>query len=121
MLEHIQAEYPLEGCGLLAGQEGQVVWGTAVPNILHSETAYEMDALLQIKAMLEIETQGWELLAIYHSHPQGPETPSATDIAQATYPEAVYLIISLADWSKPVVRGFTIWGDQVTEIAVTVE
>jgi proteasome lid subunit RPN8/RPN11 len=56
--------------------------------------------------MVEWEDAGLELLAIYHSHPQGPEGPSETDIAMATYPEATYIIISLANRARPRVRAF---------------
>ncbi len=121
MLRHVQAEYPLEACGLLAGPAAGVVWGTAVFNQLQSETAYEMEPLQQIKAMLEIEKQGWPLLIIYHSHPKGPETPSPSDIAQAYYPEAYYLITSLAQKTQPVTRLFSIVAGQVTEIVLVVE
>lgn len=120
MLSHVLAVYPEEGCGLLAGKEGYVVWETAVSNILHSPTAYQMEPLEQVQAMLEIERQGWELLAIYHSHPNGPETPSPTDVAQAHYPEAAQVIISLAlPW--PVVRVFRVVEGQITEIEWQVE
>lgn len=121
MLRHVQAEYPLEACGLLAGPAEGVVWGTAVFNQLQSETAYEMEPLQQIQAMLEIEKQDWPLVIIYHSHPKGPELPSPSDIAQAYYPEAFYLIISLAERAQPVTRLFSIVAGQVAEIVLVVE
>jgi proteasome lid subunit RPN8/RPN11 len=39
-----------------------------------------------------MEAQGLEMVGIYHSHPHGPDSPSPTDIAEAYYPDAVYLI-----------------------------
>jgi proteasome lid subunit RPN8/RPN11 len=54
-----------------------------------------MDPKAQLQVFKELETKKWDLLAIYHSHPNGPATPSQTDIAGATYPDAVNLI-----WSK---------------------
>lgn len=117
LLEHLQACYPQEGCGLLAG-DGETGWVTAVypiENSLHSPTAYKMNPTQQVQAMLELEARGWQMLAIYHSHPHGPETPSVTDVAQAMYPEAFHIIVSLQDRARPVVRTFSIAGQEVVE------
>ena len=117
MIKHLQAAYPLEACGLLAGQTFVATRSYAVHNILQSPTAYEMDPLQQVRALLEIEALGDVLLAIYHSHPKGPPTPSATDVAQAYYPEAIQVIISLEAPTCPVVRAFTVIDGRVDEIS----
>jgi proteasome lid subunit RPN8/RPN11 len=36
-----------------------------------------------------------EVVGFYHSHPEGPDGPSATDRAQARWPDHVYVIVSL--------------------------
>ncbi len=116
VLDHLQACYPLEGCGLLAGDEtGLVTAVYPIDNVLHSPTAYEMDPKQQIEAMLALEAAGWQLLAIYHSHPQGPEEPSATDITLAYYPKVLYIIVSLREQTLPVVRAFQIMAQEVVE------
>jgi proteasome lid subunit RPN8/RPN11 len=56
-------------------------------------------------------------LGIFHSHPAGPPIPSATDIAQALYPDSVYVIIAL-NQSPPSVRGFRIVEGQVNEVVI---
>ena len=116
MLAHTQAIFPLEACGLLAGQENHISHIYLIDNILHSRVAFEMDAQQQIEAMLNAETQGLEILGAYHSHPHGPQTPSETDIAKAYYPELAQIIVSLHDKSRPSVRAFTIINEHVTEI-----
>jgi proteasome lid subunit RPN8/RPN11 len=113
--------YPEEGCGLLAGSNGQVSQQYPIENILHSQTAYEMDALQQVNTMLTIEAQAEDLLAIYHSHPNSPALPSETDIAQAYYPEAVTIIVSLADRAAPIMRGFQISAGLVSEVPLISE
>jgi len=121
MIDHLSAVYPEEGCGLAAGNNNLVSQIYPIENILHSQTAYEMDPLSQVKTMLAIETQANALLAIYHSHPHGPATPSETDIAQAYYPEAIYLIISLAEWDNPSFRGFHILEGTAVETNIIIE
>ena len=121
LLAHLQAEYPLEACGILAGQGGQVIKLYPIENKLHSPTAYEMNPQQQLAAMLEIEERGWAMTAIYHSHPHGPETLSATDIAQAYYPDTIQVIVSLAQRDQPVIRAFTIMNGRVQETAIDVQ
>lgn len=116
MLEQVQAAYPLEACGLLAGQGHQVRKVYPVENRLTSSYAYEMDPGQQLAAMIDLEERGWELLAIYHSHPQGPAFPSASDIAQAYYPETAHVIISLRYRRRPSVRAFRISDASVKEL-----
>lgn len=120
IMDHLTDEYPLEGCGLLAGRDGRVTAVYPITNILQSKTAYEMDPLQQIKTMLAIEENGDELIAIYHSHPQGPTTPSTTDVASAYYPEVAYLIISLHKIDRPQLKGYRIETDGVSEINVRI-
>lgn len=120
MLAAVQRAYPLEACGFLAGLAGRATHLYPIDNRLQSPVAFEMEPGQQIEAMIDIEERGWVMLAIYHSHPQGPETPSPTDVARAYYPEAIQVIISLQQRSQPVVRAFTIRDSQVTEVPLLV-
>lgn len=119
MIAHLAAHLPEEACGLVGGLAGRAERLYPVENILHNPAIYEMEPLQQIRAMLAIEDAGLELLAIYHSHPNGPNRPSMSDVAQAYYPETVQLIISFADRERPAVRAFMIAEGQVREISVT--
>ncbi|MCZ7670746.1 MAG: M67 family metallopeptidase [Chloroflexi bacterium] len=121
MLSHLQAHYPEEACGILAGPPGQAVQLYPIDNIWRSPVAYEMAPQQQLAAMLEIEARGWQMTAVYHSHPTGPERPSAADVAQAYYPESVYIIVSLAEREQPVVRGFIIENGRFHEINLVIE
>jgi len=92
MRQHILERVPEEACGLVAGTGGcsRVVF--EVENILQSPVRFRMEAGQQIRAFLEIEKSGMDLLAIYHSHPQGPDQPSTTDLEEFAYPGTPYLI-----------------------------
>ncbi len=117
IIDQARAALPEESCGLVAGHQGRAARLYPVENTRHSPVAYEMDPRQQVQAMLAIENDGLELLAIYHSHPAGPAHPSPSDVAQACYPEQAQLIISLAG-EEAVVRAFRIAGDLVSEIPV---
>lgn len=106
---------------MLAGHAGHVVKLYPIENRLQSPVAYEMEPTQQLDAFLDMEAQGWELTAIYHSHPKGPETPSATDIAQAYYPETIQVIVSLQARKRPSVRAFTIVDGRVDEVEIIVQ
>ena len=58
------------GLGQMARQVIQI------ENELHSPVRFRMAALAQLHGFDQIEGQGWELMAIFHSHPQGPAYPS---------------------------------------------
>ena len=92
MQAHVQRCAPEEACGLLAGADGWVRAVYEVSNALHSPTRFRMEAQEQVDAFLDLERRGWELLAIYHSHPAGPPEPSPTDLAEFAYPGVLYVI-----------------------------
>jgi proteasome lid subunit RPN8/RPN11 len=101
MRAHVTAEAPLEACGLLAGSEGTSQAVFRIQNELASSTHFRMQSKEQLKAFLAIEGAGWQLQAIYHSHPEGPPRPSQTDVAEALYPGIVHLIWSAqeSEWN----------------------
>jgi len=117
MLAHVLSDPTREMCGLLAGQVGRVDRVLPVPNGLRSPTAYRMDGPEFVEAMRVCE---FEPLGIFHSHVAGPPTPSSTDVAEAAYPDSVYVIVSLQS-SPPSVRAFQIAQGQVTEVEVRIE
>jgi proteasome lid subunit RPN8/RPN11 len=86
MQEHVAAAAPEEACGLLCGEGHRILDALPVENAEHSPVRFRMSPLGQVEAMLDIERRGLELLAIYHSHPLGPDVPSPTDLAEAAYP-----------------------------------
>jgi proteasome lid subunit RPN8/RPN11 len=114
------AELPNEACGLIAGNDGVPVRVIRMRNADQSPVTYRLDAKEQFQAFKEMEDQGWELWGIYHSHTHTEAYPSQTDRRQAFYPESRYLVLSLADRDKPVLKGFRIMDGQVTEEEVRI-
>lgn len=121
MIVHAKAEVPYEACGLLAGKDGQTVKLYRCRSAERSPYRYVIEPKDQLKALREIDENGWELLGIYHSHTGSPAYPSKTDVELAFYPETIYLIISLMNPEQPVIRGFRIVNGQVDEEELTFE
>jgi len=116
MLAHVGGLWPEEACGLIGGRDDRALSLYPVENVHHSPISFEMEPVQQVRAMLAMEAEGLELVAIYHSHPHGPARPSATDVANAYYPDAVQIIISLDDRARPDLRAFTIIDGVVAEV-----
>jgi len=56
-----------------------------VRNAAKSPVRYLMEPRAQWRAFNKIDQLNMELLGIYHSHPNGPQQPSETDIQEACY------------------------------------
>lgn len=121
IIAHAREGAPLEVCGILAAQDGQITQVYRAYNIAQSPVTYTMDPKDQLRIFKDMEERGWELWGIYHSHPATEAQPSATDIRMAYYPEAYYLIVSLARPEKVLVRAFRILGGQVLEEKLMIE
>ncbi len=119
ILAHVQAEWPLEACGLLGGIGRQVLAVYPTRNELASPVRYRVHPEDLIRVIQELEARGWELVGIYHSHPHGPPAPSATDVAEAYYPEAVYVIAApvQGEWR---LRAFRIVDGAAWEVSIQI-
>ena len=115
MIAHALRDHPHEACGLVGGHGELACEVRALSNVASDpRTRYLMHPREQLAAFEDFEAKGWEVVAIYHSHPHGPARPSETDIAESYYPDVVYLIISLADREMPEVTAWLIEEGQVT-------
>ncbi len=127
IIDHCRTAYPNEACGLMAGREETVVAVYTMRNMRPGPVSYEMDPAEQFRVLKEIREKGLALVGIFHSHPGGPAYPSGTDVENAywpgtlfpNYPEAVYVIVSLQELRRPVVRGFSILEGAVREVPLS--
>ncbi len=115
MINHVSSCSPAEACGLLAGLNGVVVGVLPVPNQLNSPERFLMEPVGQLRALQLIEEQQQDLLAIFHSHPLGPEQPSQTDISEFLYPGVLSVIVFQRgdSWNM---RAFQILPDSYEEV-----
>ncbi len=112
---HAREDAPNECCGIIAGNDGHATKLYRAVNAEASPYRYNVDSKDLLRIYRDIDDNDWEVLAIYHSHTHTEAYPSPTDRRLAAWPEAFYLIVSLADDANPVLRSFRIEDGEVTE------
>ena len=122
---HAQENPRIECCGVvavLAGEDGAPKTAARVyraENVHASALKFEIGPMELYRLNEEIEEEGWEIGAIYHSHVRSAPYPSQTDIGFAAgWPGLEWIIVGLAGGGEPEVRSYVIDGAQVSEIAV---
>jgi len=128
IIDHCNAGYPDEACGILGGRNGRVEKVYCMANASPGPVSYEMDPEEQFRVMKDIRQAGFDMIGMFHSHPGGRAYPSSVDVERSywpgtvmpNYPEAVYVIVSLMNAAKPDVRGFRINEGTVHEVALSV-
>ena len=120
IIEHARQEYPLESCGILAGKKGKIIRFYPMGNTEKSSSRYLMEPEEQLRVFREIEKEGLELSAIYHSHPHTAAFPSQRDVDYAFHPDSLILIISLMEETVPQIRAFQIVKGKIEKMAIKV-
>jgi [CysO sulfur-carrier protein]-S-L-cysteine hydrolase len=115
MVAHALQDAPNECCGIIAGKDGRATKLFRAKNSEASPYRYNVDPKDLLQIFRECEDNDWTFLAIYHSHTASEAYPSPTDVRLAFWPEAAYVLISLSDPARPVVRAFRIEDGAVTE------
>lgn len=121
IVAHARGDLPNECCGMVGGADGEARTVYRAENAEASPLRYSIDAKEQFRLMRAIDGAGEELVGIYHSHTKSPASPSQTDVNLAGWPDAVYLIVSLADREAPDLRGFWIRDGKIAEAELVVE
>jgi proteasome lid subunit RPN8/RPN11 len=117
ILSHAQSGGDDEVCGLVGAREGMPSSVYPIANAAADRSRrFRMEPRVQIDAMRRMREAGEQLFAIYHSHPHAPPVPSATDLAEAAYPESLYLIVSLNTQGVLELRGFRLGEKEVIPI-----
>jgi proteasome lid subunit RPN8/RPN11 len=117
MIDHAEADYPRECCGLILGVGDRVVAIEPMVNVWVGEAGhsvrdrYAIDPAEMLGVMKRSRDQGLEVIGIYHSHPDHPAVPSECDRA-AAWPQYRYVILSVAQ-GKVVDWGVWVLEDEV--------
>ena len=114
MIEHSKSENPNECCGILAGTNGDISKLYKIRNASPSPYRYVMDPQEMLTSIQDADENGIDLVAFYHSHTHSPAYPSETDTRMAVesgWVDFCYVLVSLEDEDKPVVRFYVIDSD----------
>jgi [CysO sulfur-carrier protein]-S-L-cysteine hydrolase len=120
IVDHAMRDAPRECCGIIAAGDGVPMRLYETRNVAAGNRFYEIDPQQLIDLEFrELPAQDAEIVAIYHSHPESPAYPSATDVELAFWPDAVFLICSLANRDRPEIRGFRIRDGAIDEVRLS--
>jgi proteasome lid subunit RPN8/RPN11 len=125
MVSHANAELPNEACGILSGSLADGVASAFHParNAEASPLRYSVHQEDLVRIVFEIEEAERDLVAIFHSHTRSAAVPSATDRRAAMYPDAFYVLASLANPDaspESALRSWRIHGGQAFEVPLSV-
>lgn len=131
LIDHARAGAPDEACGLIIGDGPAATGGRALRfeptrNAAASPYLYEIhpDDLYRLTVATDDADEAF--WGIVHSHTHTPAVPSPTDIGLAFYPDALYILVSLAEdeadpaTGVPSVRAWRIVDGLVHEVALAI-
>lgn len=116
MIEHAKKGYPNEACGVLSGATLDKVSNFhELRNLDESPVSYFIEPKDLLLLFKKFRQTNLVMNGIFHSHVASQAYPSQKDVKLALYPEVSYLIVSLSDIQKPVLRSFKIKDEQISE------
>src|SRR3954463_375050 len=96
MIAHAREEAPNECCGLVAGREGRTERVYRMANAARSPLRFEVEPMEVMRTLEEIDQEGLEVSALYHSHTRTAPYPSQTDVTFAeAWPGTPWIIVGL--------------------------
>jgi [CysO sulfur-carrier protein]-S-L-cysteine hydrolase len=110
--EHARTGLPDEACGIVSGADATATRFHPAVNADASPFRYSIDSQDLLRIVTDIDDAEEDLLAIYHSHTRSPAFPSRTDVELAFWPDAAYLIVSLAS-DPPDLKAYSIRDGQI--------
>jgi desampylase len=94
VVAHARAAQPNECCGILVGSAGRVDEAWRARNIAERPaTRFLIDPADHLTALKDARRRGLDVVGFYHSHPRSSAEPSSTDLAEASYPDHLFLIV----------------------------
>ncbi len=98
MVAHVESTFPKEGCGVMIGKEGVVTRATPLPNVYTGpqEDFFVLDPMDLHRADEQARREGFEIVGIFHSHPNCDAYFSKRDLANSV-PWFSYVVLSIKD------------------------
>jgi len=131
IIAQARAESPNEACGLVIGSapaasDGIALRYEACRNATASPVRYTIHPDDLVRLAVATDDADEIFWGIVHSHVRSPAVPSPTDIGLAFYPDALYLLVSLADdetdpaTGAPSLRAWRILDGVIHEVALEI-
>ena len=95
VVAHARDAAPAECCGLLVGAHGAISSAVRARNLSPDASRFLIDPRDHIDARREARAAGLDVVGFYHSHPRSEAKPSPRDLAEASYPNHLCLIVGL--------------------------
>ena len=127
MIAHALESDPEECCGVLLGDDDSGAEEPRRIRNIHPQPVrrYEMPPLDLMRIDSAAEARGRKIVAIYHSHTHTQAYPSQTDVKNAVeswWTDPYYVLISLVEKTRPIVRAFRIGEDaSVSEVVIVTD
>lgn len=124
LIDHARAEYPNEMCGVIVGDRPAAAGGRALRwaparNQAASPARYAIHPDDLYRLSVETDDADEAFWGIVHSHTHSPARPSPTDIGLAFYPDAIYIVVSLAE-DEPALLAWRIVDGEVHSVELMV-
>jgi len=130
IVAYARAGAPLEACGVIVGDKSAGDGGRALRfeparNAAESRYLYEIDPDDLLRLTIATDDADEVFWAIVHSHTHTPAVPSPTDRRLAFYPDALYILVSLAPeeadptTAEPSLRAWRIMDGETWEVRIS--
>ncbi len=121
ILEHAHAALPGEAVGILGGRDARAEIAIALPNVAQGR-AFLADPRAQFHAERKLHEMGLQLIAVYHSHPDGGLALSESDLTFARKRSCVQVVIVLpSDTSTGALIGaFRVCEEAVSSVKIEI-
>ena len=116
---YAHSKLPIEACGYLAGNDGIISKWYGLTNIDNSSEHFSFNPKEQFATVKDARSNGLQILANFHSHPETPARPSVEDIRLAFDPHILYFIISFTK-EIPDIKAFKIVNGKVGRIELNI-
>ena len=116
-----EAEPHREVCGLVTASPGGDLQVEPVRNVASGRHAFTLDPGEQLRLLLRLRAEGGRVVAVYHSHVDGPARPSAEDGERSVVgglpvlPGADWIVIGMRSGKTQEIRIFTRSGSKFSD------
>jgi len=117
IVAHAVRDAPNECCGIVAARDAAATSVHAMENVAASPFRFEVDSSQLIGLWNELESEGGDVGAIYHSHTRSDPYPSQTDVNFArNWPGVEWIIVGVDKQGQTEVHSYLVDDGQISEV-----